>query len=156
MSGGHASSQKLQITDLPDPAPRTTQSNIEKMDDQEFAELQIESQAVVGELLKKNMDSGKVIDAFIRWVLPQWNAFWARFMADGTMSWKAFEQFVQWEQRWQGDTRRVFSIFDPNGTGYISKPFVLEVRRKWQNEKDTASLNGSLIQSRVGRQISSR
>jgi hypothetical protein len=132
------SMKKLVITELPPPEPRVAQSNVEKMDDQEFAELQIESQAVVGELLKTYMTPDKCIDAFIRWVLPQWPAFWGRFQADGTMSWKDFEQFVQWEQRWQGDTRRVFSIFDPHSTGYISKPFVLEVRRKWHNQKDTA------------------
>merc|ERR1719446_291273 len=130
--------KRLEIKELPVPVPRTTQSNIDKMDEQEFAELQIESQAVVGELLKTYMTPDKCIDAFIRWVLPQWPAFWGRFQADGTMSWKDFEQFVQWEQRWQGDSRRVFSIFDPNSTGYITKPFVLEIRRKWHNQKDTA------------------
>lgn len=111
-------------------------SNIEKMDEQEFAELQIESQAVVGELLKAIQTPDKCIDAFIRWVLPQWPTFWGRFQADGTMSWKDFEQFVQWEERWQGDVRRVFSLFDPSSTGLITKPSVLEARRKWQNSKD--------------------
>jgi len=130
---------KVQIKELPEPVPRLPQNNtIEKMDEQEFAELQIESQAVVGELLKTYMTPEKCIDGFIRWVMPQWSVFWARFNPDGTMSWKDFEQFVQWEQRWQGDTRRVFSIFDPSSTGYISKPFVLEVRRKWHNQKDSA------------------
>jgi hypothetical protein len=130
--------KKLEIKEIPAPDARTTQSNIDKMDEQEFAELQIESQAVVGELLKTYMTPDKCIDAFIRWVLPMWPAFWGRFYADGSMSWKDFEQFVQWENRWQGDTRRVFSILDPNSTGYINKPFVLEVKRKWHNRKDTA------------------
>jgi len=114
---------------------------MEKMDEQEYAELQLESQAVVGELLKTYMTPDKCIDAFIRWVLPMWEQFWGRFQSDGTLCWSEFEQFVQWEQRWQGDARRVFAIFDPNSTGYISKPFVLETRRKWQNFKDTASSN---------------
>lgn len=129
-------SKKWAITELPDPGPRKSQSSIEKMEDQELAELQIESQAVVGELLKTYMSPDKCIDAFFKWVLPQWHEFWGRFQSDQTMSWKDFEQFVQWEKRWQGDTRRVFSLFDQGSAGYISKPFVLETRRKWENSRD--------------------
>lgn len=52
------------------------------------------------------------------------------------MSWKQFEQFVQWEQRWQGDSRRVFSILDPDSTGYIYKSYLLEMKRTWNTQKD--------------------
>lgn len=127
--------------ELPEPGPIKALANIDKMDEQERAELQIESQAVVSELLKTYLTSEKVMDAFIRWILPQWSSFWGRFQPDGTMSWSEFEKYVTWEQRWQGDTRRVFALLDPGGTGFITKPFVLETRRNWHTQKDTASSN---------------
>mmetsp|Transcript_10547 Transcript_10547/g.19410 ORF Transcript_10547/g.19410 Transcript_10547/m.19410 type:complete len:402 (+) Transcript_10547:2-1207(+) len=73
---------------------------------------------------------------FILWVLPQWHEFWGRFQPDGTMSWEQFENFVHWEGHWSGDTRRIFALFDRKNVGYISKPIVLDTRRKWEYAKD--------------------
>jgi len=134
----------MKLKELPAPGPRAGLTEIEKMEEQELAELQIESHAVVSELLKTYTTSEACVGTFIRWVLPQWARFWSRFQADGTMCWEAFEQFVQWDCRWQGDCRRVFSIFDPESTGFICKHGVLQARRSWSNR---LSLSTSTIEN---------
>jgi len=127
------------IKELPPPEPRQGITALEKMCEQELAELQIESHSIVSELLKTSINAEQCIDAFMRWVHPQWGQFWSRFNSDGTLRWEAFEQFVQWECRWQGDCRRVFSLFDPESTGYICKAGVLKIRSKWYIHRDTGS-----------------
>lgn len=124
------------IKELPHPGPRAGLADIEKMCEQELAELQIESHSVVTELLKTSISKDEWIANFLRWVMPRWGGFWSRFNSDSTMSWEAFEQFVHWECRWQGDSRRVFSIFDPESKGLITKAGVLATRRKWDAQRD--------------------
>lgn len=120
---------------------RQAETNFESMAPDDRADWQIEANAVVSEVLKTYSTNDKVIDAFLRWVEVRWTDFWSRFQPDGKMSWREFEQFVEWENRWQGDVRRVFAILDPTSTGYVSKPFILETKRKWHLAKDAATSN---------------
>jgi len=57
-----------------------------------------------------NKQGDVLLSEFFAWLVPPgwWPEFWARFRADGIMTWLEFEDFVHWEGRWTGDTGKVF------------------------------------------------
>lgn len=69
-----------------------------------FEELNIVRQWVT------NKPGDVLLSDFFSWLVPPgyWPEFWARFRADGMLTWLEFEDFVHWEGRWTGDTGKVF------------------------------------------------
>lgn len=72
----------------------------------------------------------------MRWLLPRWADFWSKFRPDGTMTWPAFEAFVRWEQKFSGDTRKVFEILEDSGGAHVSSRACLEARRHYEANLD--------------------
>lgn len=116
----------------------TTPSYLEASET-ELAEMRVESNAVIMELLHQYTTTEKLMDDFIRWLLLphcHWDGLWIRFQTDGTMAWDAFERYVHWEAHFPGDTRRIFSHLDTGNTGMIRKGLLLETRRAFEAKKD--------------------
>lgn len=106
----------------------------------ELWELRLEAKQALEQLLHPSQDHEHLLDNFMRWILPRWDVFWARFHPDGTMAWREFEEFVRWTGKWHGDARKVFDLLDDDRQGCISTRACLEARRQFEGSKDLCHL----------------
>lgn len=102
--GSRADRRRAKIVENKDFAARK-----EEQKSRHHGATEFEEQAVLHDMMH-NKAGDELLNDFFIWLVPPgwWPEFWARFRADGILTWQEFEDFVHWEGRWTSNTSKVF------------------------------------------------
>merc|ERR1719408_228563 len=71
------------------------------------ARMHQEAHATLKHMFSQAIGDDNILQRFIAFIARDenhWQCFWSRFRPDGTMTWKEFEKYVHWDQKWTGET----------------------------------------------------
>lgn len=116
------------------------------------ARMHQEAHATLKHMFQQAHGDDNILRNFIAFVAKDretWDAFWARFRPDGTMTWQEFEKYIWFDQMWGGETFEAFGLLEEKHCGYITKSRCLQLKRWWKTADDLRCGNIDTFKKRL-------